>query len=510
MRFILTSELNWHIPIPVSRKKSALAVCFERLVVGLEPERKTDVPDLYTFAHDDLGYNLLNEHDHGYLSRVVQDETHDRLLILWPRETYKTTLCTVSYALWEAVRNPNVAILIASNTISRSAEMLGEIMGHVQYNERFRTKYGDLYQGDRKARAKWSGTEATVRTRNRQVRHATWTAAGAETNLVSSHYDIVIVDDLVTRNDRESAAGRKRNKRWLQAMIPMVKTSGRLIIIGTRWHHRDAYDWLLNDLNPSLSGSDKYKVELSDCYDAHGESAFPRIFSTAELKRKETEMETELFSATMRNKPITSGQVFIDEDDIQPHLFDYSTLDLKKLAIIGACDPSLGDTDEGDPSAVVQVGIDQDRTLFVLRADIRQRPIDTTDELIQAWHKDHRFVRFGYESVQFQALQATRLFEKAKSRGIMLPVVEVGQHIRKDIRIRAMQPMLKNGSIRFRRDWQQAYPELMQQLFLFPQDHDDGPDALEMCTRIAENVAPMPDEKRLAATQRNMETAGAY
>jgi phage terminase large subunit-like protein len=66
-----------------------------------------------------------------------------------------------------------------------------------------------------------------------------------------------------------------------------------------------------------------------------------------------------------------------------------------------------------------------------------------------------------------------------------------------------MQPDIKNGRVRFRRDQQQ----LIEQLVNFPSaDHDDGPDALEMLLNILGRrsaISAYYEHKAHEATQQN-------
>lgn len=451
----------------------------------IEKERTAGRDDLYHFTKQILGYALLTDDDHGPLARTLQDKTITRGLLLWPRETFKTTLATIGRALWLAVRDPNTTILLASGTAAKACEMLGEIIGHVQHDEYFRAVYGDLMPGLRRdERKKWTGSEATVATRTHARRHATWTAVGAETNLVSAHYDHIIVDDLVGPDDRESAAIRERKKRWLRDLIAILRRGGSLWLVGTRWHPDDAYHWLLDELNPSLPERDRYYVDVRDCYTPEGVSSFPAIFSTEELTRKAAEMTDVQFSATMRNRPIASGSALVTEADLEPWLYDYATLHLDTLAHYGACDPSLGQSAQGDPSAIGRIGVTPEGWLAVLACSIALRPVDQIQSLILDWHAERPFLRFGYETVQFQALAAKQLLQAAQAQWVYVPVVELKQSQNKVLRIQTLQPLIRTGMLRFRRDWRTAYPELMHQLFNFPFVHDDGPDMLEMIVRV--------------------------
>ena len=87
------------------------------------------------------------------------------------------------------------------------------------------------------------------------------------------------------------------------------------------------------------------------------------------------------------------------------------------------------------------------------------------------------FALAGIEEIQFQELFKDWVIKESAKRGLYLPVEGIRPNTDKILRISKMQPHIKNGIIRFRRNQTQ----LVDQLKYFPKaDHDDGPDALEM------------------------------
>ena len=110
--------------------------------------------DLFTFAVDILGYDKLHPKIHREWCEGVTDLTHLRKLRLEPRDTYKSTVFTISFALWLLIQQrPVIAgtaghdlrILIANAVDGRARDLLREIDGHIQRNEIFRRCFGDLY-----------------------------------------------------------------------------------------------------------------------------------------------------------------------------------------------------------------------------------------------------------------------------------------------------------------------------------------------------------------------------
>ena len=86
-------------------------------------------------------------------------------------------------------------------------------------------------------------------------------------------------------------------------------------------------------------------------------------------------------------------------------------------------------------------------------------------------------------SVQFQEYFRDSVIKECRRRGFYLPISSTdNQTSKKELRIKTLQPLVKNGTIRFLK----KHRRLLEQLKLFPlADHDDGPDCLEMAVRKA-------------------------
>lgn len=96
---------------------------------------------------------------------------------------------------------------------------------------------------------------------------------------------------------------------------------------------------------------------------------------------------------------------------------------------------------------------------------------------------------FGVESNQWQQLLAAQFVAEFQRSGLLgVTPGEIHNHINKAIRIRRLGPYLSQRRLRFRRRCESTRV-LVDQLRDFPIGaHDDGPDALEMAVRLAEDV----------------------
>lgn len=165
-------------------------------------------------------------------------------------------------------------------------------------------------------------------------------------------------------------------------------------------------------------------------------------------------------------------------------------LAIKTLAL----DPSKGrDARHGDYSAFVLLGITNDGVMYV-EADLARRP---TPQIVAEGVELYRRFRpdaFGMEVNHFQELLGDEFARAFRAQG--LPECApwtIENHVPKLVRIRRLGPLLAQRRLRFRT----ASPGtrlLVNQLRDFPTaDHDDGPDALEMAIRLAQELTQTDD-----------------
>lgn len=157
-----------------------------------------------------------------------------------------------------------------------------------------------------------------------------------------------------------------------------------------------------------------------------------------------------------------------------------------------ALDPSMGQTATSDYSAWVVVKIDQEGIVWI-DCDMKRRdPAQIVrDGIAIATTVGPDAV--GIETNGFQHVLAGMVEDESKRAGILLPVwtmtntgseAKGGQKVQ---RIRKLVPFMSRGRFRYRQT--PGCEMLLDQLRAFPVgDHDDGPDALEMAIRLAQQV----------------------
>lgn len=172
---------------------------------------------------------------------------HKRSLLLAPRGHGKTTLCVVGYGLYKILKQPNLRVLLISNTSHQARAILRELKEHLERNPIILQLFGNLV-GD-----KWSEDEITLRGRQRIGKEATITAMGVLGPVISKHYDLVFLDDVVDEENASSALQREKIRTWYyKTLLPTLEPWAELHITGTRYHPLDLYGTIIQKSNGGL------------------------------------------------------------------------------------------------------------------------------------------------------------------------------------------------------------------------------------------------------------------
>jgi hypothetical protein len=341
-------------------------------MIPLTINGKTRNYDLFRFARSILDYTKLQTNPH-HAWCLELERHHKRSLWLEPRGTYKSTIFTKSYPIWCLWHNPNLRILIVNATAENAELFLNEIVGHYLRNPKLLKLYMDnfgIISLDPNA-AKKKSIVLTTRTKN--FSEPSIGTAGALDNLVSVHYDLIIVDDLCNIDDRESAAIREKKKRWYQDLVSVLEPNGELVVVGTHWHFDDLYSYIIKELNPRLRRGYKYYIHRESCYTHSGAPRFPKILSRPRLETLRVEKGLLLFASQYLNQPLPSEQQIFKLEAM--HKVPKSKINLEDVEAFAFCDPSLG---VRDPSAIVTV-LKQDHAWIVLPLRHRISVPHTTD-----------------------------------------------------------------------------------------------------------------------------------
>lgn len=453
--------------------------------------------DLFFLAKGVLGFDLLNLEIHLPICLLLEDQENTRLKIVLPRSWLKSTLM-IAYAVWCAIRNPNIRILIVQNSHNNACKKLAVIRGIFESCALFRALFPELLPTKE---CTWSNDSLSI-PRSITSAEGTFEAAGTRTKLTSRHYDKIIEDDTVSpdlddltdgvllpsKEDVEQAIG------WHRLATPLLvdPLKSQIIIVGTRWFEKDLISWN-TDNQPEYKSYFRAVKETNGLADEDGTVTYPERFPQKVLDSLEHDLGPYMYSCLYMNKPIRSGDM-----TFQPEWFRYYETPPRDLITYTSIDPSGDPMDakgEPDPNVVLTTGKDL-RTGKIYVLDYFRAKCNPSEVITALFDHVRRFspVQVRLEAVAYQRSLAYWIRERMRSDNLYFMVEPVTHGNRtKGTRIQGLQPLVKGGMLLFRTH----HRALVSELCAFPlAANDDLGDALSMQIPMWAMTRSAAEEKR--------------
>lgn len=420
-----------------------------------------------------------------------------------PRGYAKSTLISLILPLWCIIYGYKRYILIVSDTAGQANDFLSGIRDELDNNELLISDYG-MFKG-----VVWTNSDIITMTDVRVQ------ALGVGKKVRGRRYkqyrpDLIVGDDLENDEQIRSVEQRKKAKIWYNKALSKAGARNTLfIVIGTILHNDSLLAYLLNNpvydskiykailswsnselwlewekiitnlanVNRLIDAREYYEQNKADMLDGT-RVLWEERESYYDLMVERIAQGPSAFLSEKQNEPVNDDDRRFEPDWIEY----YEDSDIKDLVLykVEYIDPSLGKSG-GDFSAIVTIGYDSNTGyIYVLEADIRKRHPDLIVSDAISWHRIFHLDMIGVEEVSFQEFfkdEFVKAIDKAVKANEVEPVIVKGVHSHSDkiLRIQSLQPDIKSGRIKFKRNQQ----ELVRQLLDFPSaDHDDGPDAL--------------------------------
>ena len=189
---------------------------------------------IFGYRIDEPHWNILQHYEQA-------QETLD----LAPRGCGKTRIGNIGYCAFLAANNPDIRILIVSDTDTHAVRFLGTIKAVLESHPLIKTHYGDL-KGDL-----WTAHELFLKTRtDKTLTEATISAMGMYSGAVTTgHYRVIIADDLINFDNSRTEGQRERSKEWFKTtLLPTLLPGGEIHCLGTRYHYNELWDCVMNEL----------------------------------------------------------------------------------------------------------------------------------------------------------------------------------------------------------------------------------------------------------------------
>lgn len=439
----------------------------------------------------------------------------DNKLIMLPRAHLKSHM-VATWCAWIITRHPEVTMLYLSATSELAQTQLyavQNILGSSVY-QRYFPEYINPQEGKRE---RWSAMKLTIDHQQRKlegIRDATIATAGLTTNTTGWHADIVVADDLVVPENAYTEDGRENVSKKASQFTSIRNTGGFTMACGTRYHPRDIYDTWKDqvyedfDLEGNFLGKKSVWSVKEHVVEVDGIFTWPRAvrddgkafgFDQRSLARIRAEYTDRVqFHAQYYNNPNDPGSERISREKFQyynPRMLrkDGSrwVYNGRKLNIYAAVDFAFSLNKAADYTAIVVIGIDCDKNIYVLDIDrFKTDKISIYFKHIADLHSKWSFNKLRAEVSVAQQVIVSAIKDTLKKEGLTLPVDEF-----RPSRADGSKEERIKASIEHRYDNLEVWhceggwtAQLEEELVLARPPHDDIKDALASAVDIA--VAP--------------------
>lgn len=449
---------------------------FNRYVLGVEEGR-----DKLAQVHRDI-------------CRFAEEDRKKKKLLLIPRGHLKSTLITIGYATQQIVKNPNIRILILNAVWQLAVDFLTEIKRNLTSAPELVRLYGSLADQPEE----WAADRILIRRPGIGIKGPTVWAAGVDSNLTGSHPDLILMDDVVSRDNTQTIDQIEKVKLRYKDALDLLEPGGQLIVIGTRWTYNDFYSWILDKDNPV---NQNYQTMLKRAYIGDLDSGlgfqalWPEKFTREELLARKNEKGWYEFSAQYMNDPVAQGDADFSRENFQ--YYDLEEYRSAKMNTVMAIDPAIGEKKRNDYTAIGVFAADQFSNFFV--KDLERghwkvgQIVDAIFIMAEMWHPSAIIL----ETVAYQKALAYVLQLEMQKRGRFLPIIEKQYHDKtKEERIKQLQPLYANKKV-FHRPAKNVklMPYFEEELLQFPRGaHDDMIDTFAMALDIL--VPPKQNSNR--------------
>lgn len=321
------------------------------------------------------------------------------------RGSGKSVTVTTCRGLVEILRNPEIRILVASRTGYMAEGFTGKMKQTIESNDRFLRAFGDWV-----GRSNWGSKQWTVGRRKGQYIEGTVTPIGVGGSVVSRHYELHLMDDLVDNNNTRTEHQRAEMMLWDDlALKPTLEPDGAQQVLGTRYHPRDLYSKMIAEFGkenvlslPAIS-EDEWGADMVP---------WPERHSFEWLDEKRMKMAPQAWAGQYQQDVTQMVGKIIREEWLQ---YFVSGDQGKPVLKICTADLSASEKDVKGNSffAMVELWVDCDGHGWVVDA-FRKRGIAFDDQVdkIKTWNEEKKPHWFGIESNQFQGWMGSHLARK--------------------------------------------------------------------------------------------------
>ena len=274
------------------------------ILVRQRPYLRTALTNWAALALPPSQTPAAHHHLLGSELRDIADGTNDRLLVLMPPGSAKSTYGSVLFIPWWFMHHPATSVIACAHTEALANEFGGRARGLIaEYPHQL-----GFSLAARRARHDFTTN-----------RGGSYFATGVHGAVTGRRADLIVIDDPVRgHEDADSAVEREHLWNWYRSdLLTRLKPGGRIVLIMTRWHEDDLGGRLLHT-DPSWRCIRLPALaELNDpLHRAIGEPLWPDWENAAQLERKRALIGERQWAALFQQSPRPPGDTLFKLDAV--------------------------------------------------------------------------------------------------------------------------------------------------------------------------------------------------
>ena len=465
----------------------------ERVAIKQEKHRRKCRRDLLTWCRAALAKQGQEPALHHRLLieklQAVAEGRIDRLMVLMPPGSAKSTYASVLFPAWFLANNPKAALIAASHT-AELAERFGRRVRNLIAEHS--ATLGIYLSADNKAAGRWETHEG-----------GEYFAAGILGPITGRRADLVLIDDPVkSRQDADSETVSERVWEWWRAdLSTRLKPGARVVLIMTRWSEQDLGGRLEEDMASGGRPWDVLRLPMEAEADdplgrVPGAPLWPDWFTPDMLAEAKRDART--WSALYQQRPAPEDGDYFRREWVRP----VPTMPPREsLRVYGGSDYAVT-SDGGDYTDHAVVGMDHDGRLWLLDLWRGQAASDVWVEafcdLVLRWKP----IGWAEEQGQIRAGVGPFLDRRSRERRAFVARTQFPTRGDKSVRAQSIRGRMALDGLHVPAGatWR---AEVEAELMAFPAGrHDDQVDALGLVGQLLDKMIGPGSGKDLRGPER--------
>ena len=294
--------------------------------------------------------------------------------------------------------------------------------------------------------------------------------------------DIILIDDPQDLEDSLSDTVQKSDYQWFLSDVYFLGKNTRIFFIGNNLGEKCIIEQVIS--NKEELGFDAERIPVLD---ADGKSNWEEMYPVDAIN-DEREKWRKLGQLDIWEREKLCIAISPESQIFKKEYFRYydpNVLNIEDCSIFVACDLAISEKETADFTSIAAVAVNSDNHWFLLEIDYgRWDPTKTIDTIFRMVQK-YRPIFVGIEKVAYQAALIHFVEKEMITRNTWFTVKPLEAKEKKEIRIAALQPRFKAGTLWFPMG-KDFLVELESELLSFPKSlHDDLIDSLAHIAAIA-------------------------